>query len=114
MKFWAEDDRPREKLRLKGRHSLSNAEILAILIGSGTRKASALDIAREILQSNEGSLDKLGHLDLKDFMQFNGIGEAKAITLISALELGRRRKLEPAKKLAQIKSSHDAYLQLNP
>lgn len=91
IKSWAEDDRPREKLRYKGKHVLSDAELLAILLGSGTRNLSAVELARELLNSVQNNLTAFGRLTLSDLMKFNGIGEAKAITLLAALELGNRR-----------------------
>ncbi len=92
IKQWAKDDRPREKLRLKGAETLSNAELLAILIHNGTRQKSAVDLGRELLVSSKNNLNELGKLSIKDFMKINGIGEAKAITIAAALELGRRRQ----------------------
>lgn len=92
IKKWAVEDRPREKLLTKGKNSLSNAELIAILLGSGTRSLSALDLARKILQENDNSLNELAGLGIKDLKRFKGIGEAKAVTIVSALELGRRRK----------------------
>jgi DNA repair protein RadC len=92
IKTWAEDDRPREKLLLKGPAALSDAELLAILINSGTRSQSALDLAREVLRQSEQSLSGLGRLSLQELQQTKGIGSARAITLQAALELGRRRQ----------------------
>ncbi len=114
IKQLAEDDRPREKLLLKGRQFLSNAELLAILIGSGTREFSALDIGQQILQGVNNNLNNLGKQQVKDLMQNKGIGEAKAITLVAAIELGRRRMLEEANALAKMTCSKDAYLQFAP
>lgn len=91
IKNWAVDDRPREKLLLKGRESLSDSELLAILINTGSGKRSALDLAKEVLKMGENNLDELGKLSLHDLMTIKGIGEAKAITISAALELGRRR-----------------------
>ncbi|MFT4833340.1 MAG: DNA repair protein RadC [Marinoscillum sp.] len=106
---WAEEDRPREKLLLKGKASLSDAELIGILIGSGTRTLSAVDVAKQILHSANNDLHKLAKLTVKDLTKIKGIGEAKAITIVSALELGRRRKeLEPTKAF-KITSSQDAY-----
>jgi len=90
--LWAEDDRPREKLLLKGRSSLSDAELLAILLGTGTKALSAVDLAKQILQQAEQNLNILARLSVKDLTKIKGIGEAKAISIVSALELGRRRK----------------------
>lgn len=96
---WADDDRPREKLILKGKRALSDAELLAILIGSGTREESAVDLCKRILASCSNSLNQLGRLEVMDLVKFKGIGEAKAISIIAALEIGRRRReLEPEKR----------------
>lgn len=92
IKQWAIDDRPREKLRSKGPESLSHSELLAILLQNGTRNKSALDLAKEIMQLGKNNLNELGRLSLRDLMKINGIGEAKAITITAALELGRRRQ----------------------
>src|SRR5574337_655951 len=92
IKNWAIDDRPREKLIAKGRESLSDSELLAILINTGSGKSSALDLAKSVLKLGENNLDELGKLSLNEMMSIKGIGEAKAITLIAALELGRRRQ----------------------
>ncbi len=97
IKNWASDDRPREKLITKGIHSLSDAELLAIIIGSGTREISAVELARQILALSENNLSLLGKKTVPDFMKLKGIGEAKAISLVAAFELGRRRnQSEPA------------------
>jgi len=93
---WSEEDRPREKLMLKGKEALSNAELIAILIGSGSRKESAVDLSRRILASVDHNLNSLTKLSICQLMNFKGIGEAKAITIISALELGRRQRSEDA------------------
>lgn len=89
---WAEEDRPREKLLLKGKSSLSDAELLAILIGSGTVSMSAVDVGKLLMHSCENDINQLAKMSVKDLKKIKGIGEAKAITIISALELGRRRK----------------------
>ena len=89
---WAEDDRPREKLLLKGRSSLSDAELLAILIGTGTKSLSAVDLAKQILQQAGQNINNLARLSVNDLTKIKGIGKAKAISIVSALELGRRRK----------------------
>lgn len=110
----AEEDRPREKLMLKGKASLSDAELIAILIGSGTKSLSAVDLSKHILGSVENDLGQLARMSVKDLQKFKGIGEAKAITIVSALELGRRRKLyDPAKKV-KITSSADVYELMKP
>ncbi|OXB07522.1 RadC family protein [Flavobacterium pectinovorum] len=92
---WAEDDRPREKLMLKGKEALSNAELIAILIGSGSRNESAVALSKRILASVD-NLNMLGKMSISQLMNFKGIGEAKAITIVSALELGRRQRSEDA------------------
>lgn len=91
IKNWAIDDRPREKLLSKGKESLSDSELLAILINTGSGKNSAVDLAREVLKLGKDNLDMLGKLSIKDFISISGIGEAKAVTLTAAMELGRRR-----------------------
>ncbi len=92
IKAWAEDDRPREKLLSKTPEVLSNSELLAILIRNGTRRKTAVDLAREVLLLGKNNLDELGRLSLKDLMKIKGIGMAKAATIAAALELGRRRQ----------------------
>ena len=91
IKFWAEDDRPREKMARHGAEILSNAELLAIIINSGNKEKSAVELAKDILKLGADNLDELGKLSLKDFQRIKGIGIAKAITISAALELGRRR-----------------------
>jgi len=105
--LWAEDDRPREKLLLKGRSSLSDAELLAVLLGTGTKALSAVDLAKQILQQAEQNLNNLARLSVKDLTKIKGIGEAKAISIISALELGRRRKESAAPGRPRITNSID-------
>lgn len=107
IKSWATDDRPREKLLMKGPAVLSDSELLAILIGSGTRQRSAVDLAREILQLGKNNLNELGKIPLKEMMKVKGIGEAKAITLSAALELGRRRQAGASLSKPGIRSSND-------
>ena len=102
---WSEDDKPREKLMLKGKSVLSDAELIAILIGSGSRNESAVDLSKRILASVDTNLNALGKLSLSQLMQFKGIGEAKAISIIAALELGRRRRGEEVVELTKITSS---------
>ena len=104
------DDRPREKLLLNGRSSLSNAEILAILIGSGSRDKSAVQLCQEILKEVNNDINLLAKKSVKDLMKYKGIGEAKAISIVAALELGRRRKDETTVKNTKISSSKDAYV----
>ena len=108
IKSWAEEDRPREKLALKGKESLSNAELLAIIMGSGSRGESAVSLAKSILKK-AGTLHDLGRKDLAFFTEFKGIGEAKAISITAALELGRRRQSEPLSEKKKILNSQDAY-----
>lgn len=102
---WSEDDKPREKLMLKGKSVLSDAELIAILIGSGSRNESAVDLSKRILASVDNNLNALGKLSLSQLIQFKGIGEAKAISIIAALELGRRRRAEDAVELKKVTSS---------
>ena len=105
IKHWAEDDKPREKLMLKGKASLSDAELVAILIGSGSRSESAVGLSKIILASVDNNLNTLGKLSLKQLMEFKGIGEAKAVSIAAALELGRRRRVEEVVELQKITSS---------
>lgn len=115
IKDWAEEDRPREKMLLKGVASLSDAELLGILIGSGNKNETAVELAQRILHSVSNNLNALGKLEIKDLIKnFNGIGEAKAITIVAALELGRRRKLSEVIVQPQIVSSEDVFQILHP
>jgi DNA repair protein RadC len=107
IKNWATDDRPREKLMIKGREYLSDSELLAILINTGSRSTSALDLAKQILTLGNNNLDELGKLTLHNLMEIKGIGEAKAITIAAALELGRRRSISPILDKPFIRSSKD-------
>lgn len=109
IKSWAEDDRPREKLMLKGRQALSDAELLAILLSSGNRDETAVQLAQRILNSNKNSINQLAKLQVSDLQKFKGIGEAKAITIVAAMELGRRRKDESTEEKQKITSSLQAY-----
>src|SRR6187402_3915805 len=102
---WSEDDKPREKLMLKGKSVLSDAELIAILIGSGSRNESAVDLSKRILASVGHNLNTLGKLSITQLMNFKGIGEAKAISIIAAMELGRRRRSEDVIELTKITSS---------
>ena len=106
-------DRPREKLINHGYSVLSNSEILGILIGSGTKDKSAVQLCQEILGSVNNDLNKLAKLSIKDLQKFHGIGEAKAVTLVAALELGRRRKPNISKAKTVIKSSANAFTYMN-
>ncbi|HDZ40392.1 MAG TPA: JAB domain-containing protein [Bacteroidetes bacterium] len=114
IKDWALEDRPREKLLYKGISSLSDAELLAILIGSGSNDKSAVDLAREILKLASNNLNRLGKLDVHDLVKLKGIGTAKAINIMAALELGRRRKSAEIIEAAKIRSSNDVYTIFNP
>lgn len=114
IKSWAEDDRPREKMMKKGRQALSDAELIAILLGSGTKNLSAVDVAKQVLGTYQNKLNELGRLGIDDFKKFPGIGEAKAITIMAALELGRRRPSEDRLERAKISSSKDIYHHLAP
>ena len=111
---WAVEDRPRERLWQKGPSSLSDAELLAILIGSGTRNHSALDLARELLAMAGNTLAELGKLSAGDICKIKGLGEAKAVIIAASLELGRRRKMAEAAENPQIRSSADAYNIISP
>lgn len=104
---WAVEDRPREKLIRKGTSSLSDAELLAILISSGTKDKSAVDLGRELLGIANNNLNTLGKLTISDLRKLNGIGVARAVTIAAALELGRRRKLSEVEYIPQIRSSKD-------
>ena len=109
IKSWADEDRPREKLLLKGKSVLSDAELIAILIGSGNNEQTAVELSQFILNHCENNLGNLARLSVKDLEKFKGIGEAKAISIVAALELGRRRKeSDPLRKL-KITSSKDAH-----
>ncbi len=116
ISFWAEEDRPREKMATQGRRSLSDAELVAILIGSGSRNESAVELSRRILAHSDNDLNKLALLSIKDFTngRFKGIGEAKAISIIAALELGRRRKDTDYPERKQITSSKDIFQLMFP
>ena len=104
---WAVEDRPREKLIQKGTASLSDAELLAILISSGTKDKSAVDLGRELLGIANNNLNSLGKLTIADLKKLRGIGTARAVTIVAALELGRRRKLAEVPDIPQIKCSKD-------
>lgn len=109
IKNWALEDRPREKLLAKGISSLSNAELIAILIGSGSKNESAVELSKIILNKVKNNLNELGKLTVNDLQANKGIGEAKAITIIAALELGRRRKLADILIKNKITSSKDVF-----
>lgn len=111
---WAEDDRPREKLLLKGKAALSDSELLAILIGSGSKNESAVQLCQRILKSVNNNLNQLGKLNVTQLTPFKGIGEAKAISIVAALELGRRRRAEESTQLKQITSSKAVFEIMQP
>lgn len=111
---WAEDDRPREKLLIKGKAQLSNAELIAILIGSGNQEESAVELSKAILNSVKNNLTELSKMSVKDLTKFKGIGEAKAISIIAGLELGKRRLSEEVIEKKKVKSSEDAFHVLFP
>ena len=109
IKRWAVEDRPREKLLLKGKAALTDAELIAILLGTGTAAMSAVDVAKTILEAVGNDLNELARLTVKDLMKIKGVGEAKAITIVSALELGRRRKDLLGEEKPKISGSKDIY-----
>jgi DNA repair protein RadC len=114
IKSWAKDDRPREKLLARGRKALTDAELLSVLIGSGTSGRSALDLARQILASVSNNLSEISVLDVKDLTRFRGIGHARAINLVAALELGRRHRLSEGLQKGLVASSRDAFELMYP
>ena len=107
IKTWAYDDRPREKMTLKGPSALSNSELIAILINNGNKEKSAVDLAKEILRLGNDNLDEIGRLSLKDFQKVKGIGEAKAVVITAALELGRRRHASDSLTRKTIRNSRE-------
>jgi DNA repair protein RadC len=109
IKAWAEDDRPREKMLLKGRSALSDAELLAILMGSGSRNESAVDLAKRILRQSNDNLIELSKLGVPELTKFKGVGEAKAISIIAAMELGKRRRGAEVLDKKKITSSRDVF-----
>ena len=111
---WSEEDKPREKLMLKGKSVLSDAELIAILIGSGNRNESAVDLSKRILGGIDNNLNALGKLTIQQLMKFKGIGEAKAISIIAAMELGRRRRTEDVVDLTKITSSQTIFQIMQP
>lgn len=114
IKDWSQDDQPREKLRDKGKAVLSDAELVAILIGSGNRDESAVALCKRILASVDHNLNELGKLSIQQLMTFKGIGEAKAITIAAAMELGRRRRLEDVVERQKITSSKSVFDLMEP
>lgn len=109
IKAWKEEDRPREKMMVQGRRSLSDAELIAILIGSGSRNESAVELSKRILNAHGNDLNRLGKLSMQELAVFKGIGEAKAVSIMAALELGRRRKDQVPEKKLRISGSRDAF-----
>jgi len=114
IKNWSEDDQPREKLLNKGKTTLSDAELLAILIGSGTRNESAVDLCKRILHQNNNQLHQLQQQTIQQLMQFKGIGEAKAITIVAALELAKRLQMSELKELTKITCAADVFKTMHP
>lgn len=114
IKYWSDDDKPREKLVQKGTSTLSDAELIAILIGSGSRSESAVELSKRILASVGNNLNELGKITIKELMKFKGIGEAKAVAIAAAMEIGRRRRGEKAQQIGKINSSVDAFEILLP
>lgn len=114
IKSLAEDDRPREKFLLKGKAAVSDSELLAIIMGSGNREESAVELARRILKSVENNWHRLSQLSIKDLMKFKGVGEAKAISIATALEIGNRKSQQEVLERQQISSSKDIFEILQP
>lgn len=114
IRNWAEDDRPREKLSIKGVNALSNAELLAIIIGSGSKNKSALELAKEILVDNNNNFTGISRLELSDLTKYKGIGQAKAINIIAALEIGKRNLAEKASKKIKVKNSKEVFQYFYP
>lgn len=114
IKEWAEDDRPREKLLTKGISSLSDAELIAIIIGSGSKNESAVELSKRILASVNNNLNHLGKLSIDELMRYKGIGEAKAISIVATMELGRRRKLAEAIEQPKFICSKDVFAFFSP
>ena len=114
IKSWALDDRPREKLLSKGKSALSNAELIAILIGSGSKEESAVDLSKRILNTVGGNINQLAKMSVEKLMTFRGIGEAKAISILTALELGARRENEPKIDIIKISSSKEVFTLMKP
>src|SRR5690606_26716070 len=114
IKNWADDDKPREKLVQKGSYALSDAELIAILIQSGSRDESAVELAKRILAMADNNLNTLGKISINQLKRFKGIGEAKAVCIVAALEIGRRRRTNGPQKLEGVSSSSAAYDVLFP
>jgi DNA repair protein RadC len=114
IKDWAVNERPREKMMERGEQALTDAELLAILIGSGTQKKSAVQLMKEVMDACDNRLSLLSKMTLEELMAFNGIGEAKALTIKAAAEIGRRRALEKANDIDQITTAEDVYNMMHP
>ncbi|MBD3583994.1 RadC family protein [Flavobacterium selenitireducens] len=114
MRFWSDDDRPREKMILKGKSALSDAELIAILIGSGTRTETAVDLSKRMLANVGNNLNELSRLTLAQLTAYKGIGEAKAVAISAAMELARRKRESETRVLAKISSSHDVFVLMQP
>lgn len=114
IKYWAEEDQPREKLIRLGRHNLSDSELIAILLKTGTQNDSALAIAQTILKAHDDDLNKLGRAQIDDLTGFRGIGPTKAITILAAMELGRRRQINKEVKMPLVNTSRSCYNILGP
>ncbi len=114
IKSWAEADRPREKMLQKGRQALSDAELLAIILGSGSREETAVALAQRMLHTAGNNLRELGRLSIQQLMQFKGVGQAKALSIAAALELGRRHQLAELPLRPLIRSSKDAFATISP
>jgi DNA repair protein RadC len=111
---WAEDDRPREKMERLGPQALSDAELLAILVGSGSSKEDAVTLMKRILSDCNNNLNTLGKMTIHDLMQYNGIGEAKAITILAACELGKRRQMEKPEERPDLGTATKIYNHMHP
>ena len=114
IKFWAEEDRPREKLSTKGKHNLTDAELLAIIIGSGNTTQTAVELSKHILSNCNNNLEELGRKSIRDLTRFKGIGEVKAINIVAALELGKRRQHTTIKEIERISCSKDIFRIMHP
>ncbi len=112
IKLWAKDDRPREKLLMKGAEALSNSELLAILIINGNKEKSAIDLAKDVLKLGKNNLPELSKLTVKELTKVKGIGEAKAVTIIAALELGRRRQASAPREKQIVSNSNEIAIYL--
>jgi DNA repair protein RadC len=114
IKHWAVEDRPRERFLAKGIQSLSDTELVALLIGTGTKEITAVELARQIMSNADNNLNRLGKFNVDDLLKFKGVGEAKAISIIAALELGRRRKISDTPDMHKILSSNDVFEEFFP